>query len=131
MRIADHPPLKAQLLQPGAMIDSVCHQLRTTRIRLLPTSQLPVTDSGTVIPSSLSDSAIMLSWRDKLNLTEEIVVVFKFFCDESHDSTNEKRKPGDLPFEPRSFVVGGMFGDCASWSKVESGWARKNELQLD
>jgi hypothetical protein len=112
MRIADHPPLKAQLLQPGAMIDSVCHQLRTTRIRLLPTSQLPVTDSGTVIPSSLSDSAIMLSWRDKLNLTE-------------------KRKPGDLPFEPRSFVVGGMFGDCASWSKVESGWARKNELQLD
>ncbi len=56
-------------------------------------------------------------------------MLFRFFCDESHDSTNEKRKPGDPPFEPRSFVVGGMFGDSDSWSKVEKGWARKNELE--
>lgn len=56
-------------------------------------------------------------------------MIFKFFCDESHDSTNQKRKPGDPPFDPRSYVVGGMFGDQESWSKVESGWARKNELE--
>jgi hypothetical protein len=57
------------------------------------------------------------------------IVLFKFFCDESHDSTNQKRKPGDPPFEPRSYVVGGMFGDQKSWSKVENGWARKNRLE--
>ena len=56
-------------------------------------------------------------------------MIFRFFCDESHDSTNQKRKPGDPVFEPRSFVVGGMFGDDESWSKVEKGWARKNQLE--
>jgi hypothetical protein len=56
-------------------------------------------------------------------------VLFKFYCDESHDSTNQKRNPGDPPFEPRSYVVGGMFGDQESWGKVERGWARKNELE--
>ncbi len=56
-------------------------------------------------------------------------MLFKFFCDESHDSINVKKKPGDPPFEPRSYVVGGMFGDKDSWSKVETGWKRKNDLE--
>ncbi|MGC2163596.1 MAG: DUF3800 domain-containing protein [Silvibacterium sp.] len=56
-------------------------------------------------------------------------MIFRFFCDESHDSTNQKRRPGDPPFEPRSFVVGGMFGDQDSWSKVERSWARKNRTE--
>lgn len=58
-------------------------------------------------------------------------MLFKFFCDESYDSpvNNQKRKPGDPPFEPRSYVVGGMFGDQDSWGKVEGGWKRKNDLE--
>lgn len=58
-----------------------------------------------------------------------IFMLFKFFCDESHDSTNQKRMPGDPPFQPRSFVVGGMFGDLASWNKIEREWSRKNDLE--
>jgi hypothetical protein len=56
-------------------------------------------------------------------------VLFRFYCDESHDSTNQRRKAGEPPFEPRSYVVGGVFGDELSWAVVEKGWARKNKLE--
>ena len=54
---------------------------------------------------------------------------FRFYCDESHDSTNKKRKPGEPSFEPRSFLVGGMFGDVDAWKKIEPRWKRKNDLE--
>jgi len=56
-------------------------------------------------------------------------VIFKFYCDESHDSTNQKRKPGDPPFEPKSYLVGGFFADEATWRKIESGWKRRNHME--
>jgi hypothetical protein len=60
---------------------------------------------------------------------ERIMAIFKFFCDESHDSTNQKRKPGDPPFEPKSYVVSGFFAEEDVWSKIEREWKRRNELE--
>jgi hypothetical protein len=56
-------------------------------------------------------------------------LLFKFYCDESHDSTNEKRLPGSPPFEPKSYVVGGFFSDSETWEKVETRWNRRNGLE--
>ncbi len=53
--------------------------------------------------------------------------IYRFFCDESYDSTNVKRIPGAPPFEPRSYVVGGFFGNQGIWEKVEKLWNEKNE----
>lgn len=63
------------------------------------------------------------------NSNEENMARFRFYCDESHDSTNTKRKPGEPSFEPRSFLVGGMFGDVDTWKAIESRWKRKNNLE--
>jgi hypothetical protein len=56
-------------------------------------------------------------------------MIFRFCCDESHDSTNEKKKQGEKPFEPKSYVVGGFMSDEDSWRKIEFKWKRKNELE--
>ncbi len=34
-----------------------------------------------------------------------------------------------LLYEPKSYVVGGFFGDQDSWNKVEKRWKRKNDLE--
>jgi hypothetical protein len=51
------------------------------------------------------------------------IVIFKFFCDESHDSPKVKG------VEPQSYVVGGFFSDQATWSKIETRWKRRNDLE--
>jgi hypothetical protein len=61
--------------------------------------------------------------------SEKIMAIFKFFCDESHDSTNQKRKPGDPPFEPKSYIVSGFLADETVWNKVEREWKRRNDLE--
>ena len=50
------------------------------------------------------------------------MAILKFFCDESHDSTNQKRNPGDPPFEPKSYVVGGFFADAKEAASKRLGW---------
>jgi hypothetical protein len=57
------------------------------------------------------------------------MALFKFYCDESYDSPNEKRKSGDPPYQPRSYVAAGFFGSELVWSKVERDWSRRNELE--
>jgi Protein of unknown function (DUF3800) len=52
-----------------------------------------------------------------------VFLIFRFYCDESHDSPPTKKT------ECKSYVVGGMFGDEQSWNKVERGWSRKNSLE--
>jgi hypothetical protein len=47
-------------------------------------------------------------------------VVFRFYCDESHDSPKSKGT------EPKSYVVGGFFGDQQTFEKVERRWSAKN-----
>src|SRR5579863_2153182 len=37
-----------------------------------------------------------------------LLVIFTFYCDESHDSTNLRRTPGAEPFVPKSYVVAGF-----------------------
>jgi hypothetical protein len=49
-------------------------------------------------------------------------VIFKFYCDESHDSAPRGQ-------EPKSYVVGGFFGDGETWARVEHRWKRKNDLE--
>jgi hypothetical protein len=56
------------------------------------------------------------------------MALFKFFCDESHDSA-PKRKPGDPPTNPKSYVVGGFFADEDTWNKIERGWKRRNHME--
>ncbi len=56
-------------------------------------------------------------------------MLFRFYCDESHDSTNEKKVAGSPTFEPKSYVVGGFFGNQKTWEKVELRWRRKNSLE--
>ena len=51
------------------------------------------------------------------------IVLFKFYCDESHDSPNIKGA------EPMSYVVGGFFADQTTWAKVETRWKRRNDLE--
>jgi hypothetical protein len=53
---------------------------------------------------------------------QRFLLVFKFFCDESHDSAP---KGG----EPSSYLVGGFFGNQEAWTRVESKWKRRNELE--
>lgn len=48
-------------------------------------------------------------------------MLFRFYCDESHDSPKQKRT------EPRSYTVGGFFGDERSWGNVERRWKDKNK----
>ncbi len=50
-------------------------------------------------------------------------MIFKFYCDESHDSPTEKKT------EPKSYVVGGFMADLESWSKIEARWKRKNAIE--
>jgi Protein of unknown function (DUF3800) len=52
-----------------------------------------------------------------------IFLIFKFFCDESHDA------PAKRKTECRSYVVGGLIGDEGSWDKIEGGWDRRNKLE--
>ena len=47
-------------------------------------------------------------------------MVFRFYCDESHDAPKLKRS------EPKSYVVGGFFGDQVTFEKVERRWLAKN-----
>jgi hypothetical protein len=56
-------------------------------------------------------------------------MIFRFCCDESHDSTNQPSRKDDPPFEPKSYIVGGFFGDKETWRRVESRWKRRNELE--
>lgn len=49
------------------------------------------------------------------------IVIFKFYCDESHDSPSSKKT------EPKSYVVGGFFGGQGTWEKVERRWKERNE----
>jgi hypothetical protein len=62
-------------------------------------------------------------------LPNEHIMIFRLYCDESHDSTNEKKRQGGMPFESKSYVVGGFMSDQDSWGKIESRWKRKNELE--
>jgi hypothetical protein len=55
------------------------------------------------------------------------LLIFKFFCDESYDSPKEKRPKGAAPLEPKSYVVGGFFGDQRTWEKVERRWKSRND----
>ncbi len=48
-------------------------------------------------------------------------MVFKFFCDESHDSPAMKKA------EPKTYVVGGFFGDQKTWEAVERRWKKRND----
>lgn len=57
------------------------------------------------------------------------MALFKFYCDESYDSPNEKRKQGDPPYQPRSHVAAGFFASEPVWSKVEREWDRRNKLE--
>lgn len=57
------------------------------------------------------------------------MALFKFYCDESYDSPNQKRRPGDPPYQARSHVAAGLFGSEPVWSKVERQWSRRNELE--
>jgi Protein of unknown function (DUF3800) len=57
------------------------------------------------------------------------IMTFKLFCDDSHDSTREKRKPGTPPFQPKSYLVAGFFADDETWAHIEPRWRRKNELE--
>jgi len=50
------------------------------------------------------------------------LLIFKFFCDESHDSPCAGA-------EPKSYVVGGFFADQVTWDKIETRWQRKNDLE--
>ncbi len=47
-------------------------------------------------------------------------MVFRFYCDESHDSPKSKGS------EPKNYVVGGFFGDELTFDKVERRWFAKN-----
>jgi len=48
-------------------------------------------------------------------------VIFRFYCDESHDNPRVKKT------EPKSYVVGGLFGDARTFDeKVEPRWLAKN-----
>lgn len=57
------------------------------------------------------------------------MALFKFYCDESYDSPNQKRNPGDPPYQPKSYVVAGFFGSEPVWNKVEREWVRRNKLE--
>jgi hypothetical protein len=57
------------------------------------------------------------------------MALFKFYCDESYDSPNQKRKPGDLPYQAKNYVAAGFFGGEPVWNKVEREWSRRNELE--
>jgi hypothetical protein len=57
------------------------------------------------------------------------MALFKFYCDESYDSPNQKRQPGDPPYQPKNHVAAGFFGSEPVWSKVEREWSRRNELE--
>ncbi len=57
------------------------------------------------------------------------MALFKFYCDESYDSPNQKRKAGDPPYHPRSYVAAGFLGSEPVWSKVEREWDRRNRLE--
>ena len=48
-------------------------------------------------------------------------MIFKFCCDESHDSPTTRKT------EPKNYVVGGLFAHEKTWSRIELLWARKNE----
>jgi hypothetical protein len=48
-------------------------------------------------------------------------LIFKFYCDESYDSPSTKKA------EPKTYVVGGFFGDQKTWEKVERRWKDRNE----
>lgn len=54
-------------------------------------------------------------------------VTYLFFCDESYDSPKSKRVAGAPPLEPKSYVVGGLFGDPKTWERVERLWREKNK----
>lgn len=56
-------------------------------------------------------------------------LIFKFFCDESHDSPQGVRLTGAPPLEPKSYIVGGFFGGQQAWEIVEKRWKRKNDLE--
>lgn len=49
------------------------------------------------------------------------IVIFEFYCDESHDNPKVRKT------EPKNYVVGGFFGSERAWRRVESCWASKNE----
>ncbi len=53
-------------------------------------------------------------------------MTYLFFCDESYDSPKSKRIAGASPLEPKSYVVGGFFGDPKTWARVERLWREKN-----
>jgi hypothetical protein len=53
--------------------------------------------------------------------SRRFIVVFRFYCDESHDNPKVKKS------EPKSYVVGGLFGDERTFDeKVEPRWLAKN-----
>lgn len=53
--------------------------------------------------------------------SKRYIVIFKFYCDESHDSPTSKG------VEPKSYVVGGFFGNQGTWEKVERRWKKRND----
>jgi len=55
--------------------------------------------------------------------SKRYIVIFKFYCDESHDSPPSKGE------EPKSYVVGGLFADQSTWAKIETRWKRRNDLE--
>lgn len=55
--------------------------------------------------------------------TKRYIVIFKFYCDESHDSPTSRRT------EPKSYVVAGFFADQSTWTKIETRWKRRNDLE--
>jgi hypothetical protein len=77
-----------------------------------------------VVRPSQSVSINQIAWvlHSAPKPAKRYIVIFKFYCDESHDSPASKRA------EPQSYVVGGLFADQSTWAKIETRWKRRNDL---